>query len=86
MDVRFCEGRNPRREARVRTVSSRGFVLRALPSAPGEVRVPLDKDLHGSRHLVEVAERMNFSSRLCFSQLPNYRSPFLNYVPSSRSL
>jgi len=59
MDVRFCEGRNPCREALVRTVSSRSFVLRALPSTPGAVRVPLDKDLHGSRLCAEVPAGVN---------------------------
>jgi hypothetical protein len=54
MDVRFCEGRNPCREAHVRTVSSKDTGVRALPSALGKVRVPLHKDLHGSRQTVEV--------------------------------
>ena len=33
------------------TVSSKDTGVRALPSAQGEVRVPLDKDLLGSRHV-----------------------------------
>ena len=36
------------------TVSSKDTAVRALPSAQGEVRVPLDKDLHGCRQTVEV--------------------------------
>ena len=38
----------------MRTVSSKDTGVRALPSAPGKVRVPLDKDLHGSRQTVHV--------------------------------
>ena len=58
MDVRFCEGRNPCREAHVRAVSFRTVVLRALPNAPGEVRVPLDKDLHGCRQTAKWSVKL----------------------------
>src|SRR6516225_1367063 len=61
MDVRFCERRNPCREALMRTVSYRSFASHALASAPGRVRVPLDKDLHGSRLLLEVAFHRKFT-------------------------
>ena len=49
MDVRFCEGRNHRREAGVRAAGSAKFAVRA-PSkrASGEFFL-LDKDLHGRR-------------------------------------
>ena len=37
----------------MRTVSYRSFASHALASAPGRVRVPLDKDLHGCRQPLE---------------------------------
>ena len=50
MDVRFCEGRNHRREAHVRAAGSDSFT--SARSSVARVRRPfflLDKDLHGGR-------------------------------------
>src|SRR5438552_1864942 len=53
MDVRFCEGRNHRREARVRAAGSARVRRCALPrSALQENLFLLDKDLHGCRQLL----------------------------------
>src|SRR5216117_1343028 len=50
MDVRFCEGRNHRREARVRAAgSARVRRCALLRSALQENLFLLDKDLHGGR-------------------------------------
>jgi hypothetical protein len=44
MDVRFCEGRNHRREAHVRAADSGRFSVRAPPKrASGEMCFPLTK-------------------------------------------
>src|SRR5207245_9764367 len=52
MDVRFCEGRNHRREARVRAAgSARVRRCALLRSALQENLFLLDKDLHGCRQL-----------------------------------
>src|SRR5436189_133424 len=52
MDVRFCEGRNHRREARVRAAgSARVRRCALLRSALQENLFLLDKDLHGCRQI-----------------------------------
>src|ERR1700739_2506583 len=52
MDVRFCEGRNHRREAHVRAAGSdRAQQCALLPSALQENLFLLAKDLHGRRQL-----------------------------------
>jgi len=48
MDVRFCEGRDQRREAPLRA-EDLDQEERALASAPGHVCFSLTEDLHGCR-------------------------------------
>lgn len=56
MDVRFCEGRNHRREAHVRAVGSdRTEHCALLRSAPQENLFLLDEDLHGGRQTEVIA-------------------------------
>src|SRR5437870_9570179 len=47
MDVWFCEGRNHRREAKMRAERFHIRKVRALPSAPGHPCFSLTEDLHG---------------------------------------
>src|SRR5438105_11466096 len=75
MDVRFCEGRNHRREAHVKagTTAERhtcelrvliASIVRAPPKrASGESFSPLTKDLHGCR------------------QTRSWQSPARNFIP-----
>src|SRR5258708_28776546 len=52
MDVRFCEGRNHRREAQVRAVDAGECgCARSSEARVRRTAFPLDKDLHGSRLL-----------------------------------
>jgi len=58
MDVRFCEGRNHRREAHVRAAGS----ARVRHARSSEARLMrklflLDKDLHGSRQTGERRDK-----------------------------
>ncbi len=50
MDVRFCEGRNHRREAHVRAAGSDSFTsARSSEARARRIFFSLTKDLHGGR-------------------------------------
>jgi hypothetical protein len=55
MDVRFCEGRDHRREALMRA-EDLDREVRALASAPDHVCFSLTEDLHGCRTCVLVLD------------------------------
>src|SRR5438445_1417086 len=94
MDVRFCEGRNHRREARVRAAgSARVRRCALLRSALQENLFLLDKDLHGGRQTLpwdyfRVARHQGTSPQITDERWTYDKKcgVSLSYVPFPRSL